>query len=211
MVSAPSSAGEERPSSYPASVPLSKSGETHVPVTAPLHQLLSLHVFWLLLCVRRRSHYVVQYSRSLFGELARGSRILTEQLWHQSKQSYTVQWQEQVVIVSHSEKYCRLHCDIVPKNGSFNSASFLKPRPTYHSHFFLAAALITYITICWMYFEPKPLKVSVKEKLHNVLKNDICVDTWCFSTKKFNYMLTISVISPFGGNMSCKHIILITS
>lgn len=81
-------------------------------------------------------------------------------------------------LLCRSEKYCRLYCDIVPKNGSFNSASFLKPRPAYHSHFFLAAALITYVTICWMYFEPKPLKVSVKEKLHNVLKNDICVDTW---------------------------------
>lgn len=83
-----------------------------------------------------------EYSQSLFGELARGSKILTVQLWHESKQSHNVQWQEQDVIVSRSEKYCGLHCDIVRNSRSFSATSFMKPLPAKLSHFVLAAALI---------------------------------------------------------------------
>lgn len=70
-----------------------------------------------------------EYSQSLFGELARGSKILTVQLWHQSKQSHNVQWQEQDVIVSHSEKHYGLQCDIVRNNRSFSTTSFMRPLP----------------------------------------------------------------------------------
>lgn len=84
-------------------------------------------------------------SRGLFGELARGSKILTAQLWHQSKQSHNVQWQKQDVIVSHSEKNCGLQCD----NRSFNSTSFMKHLP----------ALIGFMMIVpkqqWIYFGQK--------------------------------------------------------
>lgn len=67
-------------------------------------------------------------------------KILTVQLWHQSKQSHNVQWQEQVVIVSYTEKYCGLQCDIVCNNRSFNTTSFLKPLPAQHSHFLRSSA-----------------------------------------------------------------------
>lgn len=123
-----------------ANVPLSKPGETSGPGDCRITSaaVTSCTLVTALcekkapLCGRGRQSIVW----SLFGELARGSKVLTVQLWLQSKQSHNVQWQEQVVIVSHAEKYCGLLCDIVPKKRSFNTTSFLKPLPVWQSHFF---------------------------------------------------------------------------
>lgn len=130
----------KRSSSDPANVPLSKPGETNgfsgcrVTSAAVTSRTLvtALCEKKAPLCGRERQSIV-----GLFGEPARGSKILTAQLWQQSKQSHNVQWQEQVVIVSRSEKKCGLQCDIVRNNRSFNTTSFLKPRPAQHSRFLL--------------------------------------------------------------------------
>lgn len=136
---APSSRGEIA-GSDPANVPLSKPSEmnglsdrrvTSAAVTS-CTLVTALCEKKAPLCGRERQSIV----QSLFGELAKGSKILTVQLWHRSKQGHNVQWQEQVVIVSHSEKYCGLQCDIVHNNRSFNTTSFLKPLPAKCSHFF---------------------------------------------------------------------------
>lgn len=97
----------KRSSSDPANVLLSKPGETNgfgdCGVTSAAVTSRTLET---ALCARRRRHYVAERQSivGLLGERLRGSKILTAQLWQQSKQSHNVHWQEQVVIVSRSEK-----------------------------------------------------------------------------------------------------------
>lgn len=93
-------------SSGSANVPLSKPGETSGP-RRPHRYISRCHFMYFSDCIVREEGAIMwwreaEYSRSLFGELARGS-------WRSSDgtapNSHNVQWQEQVVIVSHSEKY----------------------------------------------------------------------------------------------------------
>lgn len=105
--------------SDPSSVPLSGPGRGITSAAVTLHTLATALCEKKAPLCRGERPCVVTVCLGVWGEGAGGSKILTAQLWHQSKQSRGAEWQKQDVIVSHSEKHCGRQRD----NRSFNSTS----------------------------------------------------------------------------------------
>lgn len=106
-------------SSDPSSVPLSGPGRSVTSAAVTLHTLATALCEKKAPLCRGERPCVVTVCLGVQGEGAGGSKILTAQLWHRSKQSRGAEWQKQDVIVSHSEKHCGRQRD----NRSFNSTS----------------------------------------------------------------------------------------
>lgn len=116
-----------------ANVPLSKPGETKGPCDRSVTSAaVTLRTLVTALC-EKKAPLCGGEGQSIV-RVCLGSWRGEAKSWQCSygtspNPDHNVQWQEQVVIVSHSEKYCGLQCDIVPNNRSFNATSFTKPRP----------------------------------------------------------------------------------
>lgn len=126
---------KKKTTSVPANVPLSKPGETNGlrdRITTSAAVTLSYSVD----CIVREEGAIMweRIVRVCLGSWQTGSQTLTALPWHESRASHNVQWQEQVVIVSQSEKYCRLQCHIVLHNRSFRATSSIKLLPAPLSH-----------------------------------------------------------------------------
>lgn len=158
-------------SSGPANVSLSKPGQARRIACndrSVTSDAVTLRTLVTLLC-KKKAPLCGGEEQSIVGVCLgswRGEAKFSLSSYGTSPNSHNVQWQEQVVIVSHSEKYSELQCDIVRDTRSFSNTSFMKPLPA-----FLAAELIRCMMIIPKQQLPRNVLDLFSDKRHLTILN----------------------------------------